>query len=201
MATGTTINDASIDATSNTADLLPRVSDGDSAAWEEILRRYGTLVSTIVRSFRLQDADTLDAMQTTWLRLAENAHQVQHPERLGGWLATTARRECLRILRHITPIPHPLETDLEAVADPTAGPEQSAIETDSTRTLWKHVDELPPRRRTLLRALFTDNARPYAEIANDTGIPPGAIGPTRTRALQQLRDRLDKPNPEQGFGQ
>ena len=195
MATGTTISDATVDATSNIADLLPRVGDGDSAAWEEILRRYGMLVSATVRSFRMQDADTLDAVQTTWLRLAENAHQVQHPARLGGWLATTARRECLRILRHITPIPNLFGSSLEAVADPSAGPEQTAIETDSTRSLWKHVDELSPRQRTLLRALFADNARPYAEIASAVGIPPGAIGPTRTRALQQLRDRLDKHKP------
>ena len=196
MATGTTISVASADATSDIADLLPRIGDGDSTAWEEILRRYGTLVSTTVRSFRMQDADTLDAVQTTWLRLAENAHQVRHPARLGGWLATTARRECLRILLHIAPTPHLFETILEAVADPSAGPEQITIETDSTRRLWKHVDELSPRQRTLLRALFADNARPYAEIARAAGIPPGAIGPTRTRALQQLRDRLDKDKPE-----
>ena len=112
MATGTTISDASADATSNIADLLPRVGDGDSAAWEEILRRYGMLVSATVRSFRMQDADTLDAVQTTWLRLAENAHTVQHPARLGGWLATTARRECLRILRHIS---RPSRTSLNRV--------------------------------------------------------------------------------------
>ncbi|MGH3781607.1 MAG: RNA polymerase sigma factor [Pseudonocardiaceae bacterium] len=191
MATGTSINDASVDATSKVADLLPRVGDGDSEAWEEILRRYDTLVSATVRSFRLQDADRLDVVQTTWLRLAENAHRVRHPERLGGWLATTARRECLRILRQIRPVAHHFETDLEAVADPSVGPEQSAIQTDSTRRLWKHVDELSPRRRILLRALFTDNARPYAEIASNVGIPLGAIGPTRTRALQQLRDRLE----------
>ncbi len=198
MAIGTIINDSSADATSNIADLLPRVAAGDSAAWEEILRRYSALVSTTVRAFRLQDADTLDAVQTTWLRLAENAHQVRHPARLGGWLATTARRECLRILRQLTPIPHLFETDLEAVADSSAGPEQSAIQTDSTRRLWKHVDELSPRGRTLLRALFTDSGRPYAEIASALGIPTGAIGPTRTRALQQLRDRLDKHKPEEG---
>ncbi|MGH3782038.1 MAG: sigma factor-like helix-turn-helix DNA-binding protein, partial [Pseudonocardiaceae bacterium] len=69
--------------------------------------------------------------------------------------------------------------------------ELSALQTDSTRRLWKHVDELSPRRRILLRALFTDSARPYAEIASNVGIPLGAIGPTRTRALQQLRDRLE----------
>ncbi|MGH3899181.1 MAG: RNA polymerase sigma factor, partial [Pseudonocardiaceae bacterium] len=109
------------------ADLWLRVQDGDPAAWEEIVRRYGKLVSTTVRSCRLQEADALDAMQTTWLRLAENAHQVQFPEKLGGWLATTARRECLRILRQAKPTPDLTTTTPETVADPSPGPEQRII--------------------------------------------------------------------------
>jgi hypothetical protein len=58
--------------------------------------------------------------------------------------------------------------------------------------LRKLVDELSPRRRTLLRALFTDTPRPCAEVAHATGIPPGSIGPTRARALQQLRHKLNE---------
>lgn len=190
----TTINDSSTDSTNDIADLLPRAADGDPRAWEEILHRYSTLIWATVRSFRLQDADTRDAVQTTWLRLAENAHQIRHPQRLGAWLATTARRECLRILCHITSIPHPSQTVQEAATDPSTGPEHIVIETETTQWLWEHIDELPPRRRAVLRALFTDNPLPYAQIATATGIPPGGIGPTRNRALQQLREKLDKHN-------
>jgi RNA polymerase sigma factor (sigma-70 family) len=193
----TTINNASTDSTSNIADLLPRAGDGDPRAWEEILRRYSSLVSATVRPFHLQDADTLDAVQTTWLRLAENAHRIRHPQRLGAWLVTTARHECLRILRHFTSIPHCSKTVEEAVTNPSTGPEHIAIEADTRRWLWEHVDELPPRRRTVLRALFTDNPQPYAKITTITGIPPGGIGPTRNRALRQLREKLDKHNPEE----
>ena len=189
----TTINDAT-GTTSNIADLLSRAGDGDPTAWEEILRHYSTLVWATVRSFRLQEADTLDAVQTTWLRLAENAHQIRHPQRLGAWLATTARRECLRILRHITSIHHCSQTIQEAASDPSTWPEHITIEAETARSLWEHVDELPPRRRTVLRALFTDNPQPYSQIATTTGIPPGGIGPTRNRALRQLREKLDKNN-------
>jgi hypothetical protein len=59
-------NYASTGATPNMAELLLRVGDGDPAAWNEILHRYGKLVLATVRSFRLQDADALDAAQTTW---------------------------------------------------------------------------------------------------------------------------------------
>jgi RNA polymerase sigma factor (sigma-70 family) len=186
----TTSNDSSTDSTSDIANLLPRAAEGDPAAWEEILRRYSTLIWATVRSFRLQDADTLDAVQTTWLRLAENAHRIRHPQGLGAWLATTARRECLRILSHITSIHHFAPPAHEVATDPSTGPEHITIEAETIRWLWEHVDELPPRRRTVLRALFTDNPQPYARIAITTGIPLGGIGPTRNRALQQLRHKL-----------
>jgi RNA polymerase sigma factor (sigma-70 family) len=190
--TTTTRSYTPADATGEVTDLLARASDGDPAAWEEVVHRYGKLVSTTVRSFRLQDADALDAVQTTWLRLAENAHRVLWPERLGGWLVTTARHECLRILRQAKPTSELIETVADTVADPSVGPEQRAIDADAARMLWNLVEELSPRQRTLLRELFTDHPRPYTEVARTAGIPPGAIGPTRARALQQLRDRLNE---------
>ena len=44
-------------------------------------------------------ADTADVMQNTWLRAFERLETVREPDRLSGWLATTARRECLAVLR------------------------------------------------------------------------------------------------------
>jgi RNA polymerase sigma factor (sigma-70 family) len=190
--TTATITDVTAHATDSVADLLLGISDEDPAAWDEILRRYGTLVATTVRSFRLQKADAFDAMQMTWLRLTENAHRVQFPDRLGGWLATTARRECLHILRQGKLRPHLTDGTSETVSDPSAGPEQRAIDAHTTQTLRKLVDELPPRQRTLIRMLFTDNPCSYATIARIAEIPLGGIGPTRARALRQLRDKLNE---------
>lgn len=79
----------------------------------------------------------------------------------------------------------------ETVADPAPGFEQRVIDADATRMLWTIVEELPPRREVLLRELFTDHPRPYAEVARAAGIPIGGLGLTRARALRQLRDRLD----------
>jgi RNA polymerase sigma factor (sigma-70 family) len=138
-----------------------------------------------------EDADALDAVQMTWLRLAENAHRVRSPERLAGWLTTTARRECLSILRRAAVAAQLRQLDPEPVADPAPSPEQYVINADTTRRLWNVVSELPPRRRALLRELFTDHPRPYAQVARAAGIPIGGVGPTRVRALRQLRDRLD----------
>jgi RNA polymerase sigma factor (sigma-70 family) len=190
MAT-TTINCLPTGGTESVADLLLGISNSDPTAWDEILRRYDKLVSTTVRSFRLQEADARDAIQTTWMRLAENAHRVQFPERLGGWLATTARRECLHILRQTKHAPHLIKMTPETIADPSASPEQRAIDAHTTQTLRTLIDDLSPLRQALIRMLFTENPCSYDKIARITGIPLGGIGPTRARTLKQLRDKLD----------
>lgn len=178
------------DSTQTTAGLLLAAGEGSRTAWDEIVRRYGKHVSWTVRSFRLQNADAFDATQMTWLRLVENCHRIRCPEHLGGWLSTTARRECLRILRQSRRTPRTADTAVDDIADPAPGPEQRAVDADFSRTLRHLVAELPHRQRILLRTLFADRPRTYAEITRATGIPTGSIGPTRARTLEQLRRLL-----------
>ena len=47
--------------------------------------------------------------------------------------------------------------------------------------------ELPEKRRELLLMLLADPPVSYDEISARLGIPRGSIGPTRARALEQLR--------------
>src|ERR1700727_1473163 len=70
---------------------------GSSEAWQSLIQRFGGLVAAIARRCRLNDADVAEVSQTTWLRLVENLDRIEQPERLGAWLATTSRRERLRI--------------------------------------------------------------------------------------------------------
>ncbi|MGH3882050.1 MAG: RNA polymerase sigma factor [Pseudonocardiaceae bacterium] len=190
--TTATPSDAGLDVTSDTAALLLAARQGDRSAWDEIVLRYGGFVSATVRAFRLQDADALDAIQMTWLRLMTNLHRVQDPERLNRWLATTARRECLSVLRQSKRTAYRDEVALSTVAEASVGPEQHVLTAETAMALRSVIAELPLRRRTLLRALFSDSPQPYAEIARTTGIPVSSIGPTRARALRQLRRMLDE---------
>jgi DNA-directed RNA polymerase specialized sigma24 family protein len=121
---------------------------------------------------------------------------VQHPERLGGWLATTAARECLRILRRAKQAAQPVDGLSETLVDPGVGPEQGVVDAETAAAVRNVVAELPPRWRTLMQTMFDEEFRPYAEISRSTGIPVGSLGPTRARALHQLRRMLD----ERGLG-
>jgi RNA polymerase sigma factor (sigma-70 family) len=182
--------------TRSIAELLSAAGEGDATAWNEIVRRYHRLVAAKVRSFTLQDADALDAILMTWLRLAENLHRLWFPERLAGWLATTASRECLHILRQAKRTAHSVDVVARDVIDPATGPEEHAIDADTVRAVGRLVAELPLGRRILVQALFADHPRSYTELARTIGIPIGSIGPNRARTLQQLRRMID----ERGLG-
>ena len=71
---------------------------GDRGAWERLVDQYGRLIWAITRDFKLVESDAADVAQVTWLRLLENVHKIEHPDRVGSWLAATARNECLRSL-------------------------------------------------------------------------------------------------------
>jgi RNA polymerase sigma factor (sigma-70 family) len=191
MLASTEHPDRSPSGTNGTPALLDAAGRGDQRAWEEIVRRYGGLVTATVRTFRLQDADASDAEQRTWLRLVEHHRRVRDPEHLGGWLTTTASRECLGILRM-----HRAVADLEdadTLPDPHGDVEERVIDADEAAQLWNVVTLLPPRGRAVVRALFADERVPYAEVARSTGIPVGSLGPTRARVLGQLRQLLSEP--------
>jgi RNA polymerase sigma factor (sigma-70 family) len=175
--------------------LLHRADQGDPSAWEQILSRYSGVVWATVRSFRLQHADALDAVQTTWLRLAENLHRIQRPESLGGWLTTTASRECLHILYRAQRVTTVAGTILDAAADPATGPEQQVIVGHTVHMLWQLIATLPPRQRQLLQELFSDEPPSYTELAARIDIPVGSIGPIRHRALGRIRRMLQDHDP------
>ena len=138
------------------------------------------------RAHRLAPAEAADVAQTTWLRLVENLDRIKDPERLGAWLATTARRECLRHIRLQSREFVTGEDSLfEAPSDDRA--EQRLITSERNTALRRAFARISERCQGLLRLLAAPEPLSYEEIASALGMPIGAIGPTRARCLDQLR--------------
>lgn len=169
-------------------ELVAAALDGDHASWNSLVERYTPLVLSVVRRHRLQGSDAEDVVQTVWLRLVEHLGRIRQPAALPGWIATTARNECLHVIRgskQVSP------TDLEAQGAPAADG-QPAIDTDLLEAerheaLLIALAELPERQRALLLLLIEDPPLPYEEISRRLGLPIGSIGPTRARALARVR--------------
>jgi RNA polymerase sigma factor (sigma-70 family) len=163
---------------------------GDAAAWDWLMDQYGRLVWSITRDFKLVESDASDVVQTTWLRLVEHIDRLDHPERVGAWLATTTRNECLRNIaarRRLVLVGE--EYGFELIAGDEQPVEEALLAAERARTVREALKALPHHWQRLMELLMAEQS--YAVIADRLSLPIGSIGPTRGRCLDRLRVLLD----------
>jgi RNA polymerase sigma factor (sigma-70 family) len=174
-------------------DLVKAAAAGDASSWDSIVARFSPLVLSVTARYRLADADVADVSQTLWLRLVQNLRGLREPQALPGWIVTTTRNECLRVLNFrqrlttydpLTESPgdrgdyrHVTQIDLA----------EDLLRAERHEALLLAFAELSDRDRELLLLLLADPPMSYAQISESLGMPVGAIGPTRARALERLR--------------
>ncbi len=166
--------------------LLQLAAAGDRAAWSTLVERYEGLLWGIARSHRLDESSASDVVQTTWMRLVENVQDLRNPDALAGWLATTARNESLRILRHQSR-QVPTEDDRMPVTSVPPVDDARLLARERDAELWQAFATLSERCQSLLRVLAVEPAPSYEEVGAALGIAVGSIGPTRGRCLDTLR--------------
>ncbi len=165
--------------------LVRCAAEGDESAWCGIVRAYSPLVRSVCRRYGLRDAAAEDIHATVWLRLVDRVGTIREPAALPGWLATNARRECLRQVRRR--VREQLTVDLDHIA-PSTVPCDTRLLVDERHTAVRQaLAQLPQREQRLLSLLFSDPPTPYAKISALLGMPIGAVGPTRQRCLARMR--------------
>jgi len=169
--------------------LVIRARNGDKHAWDELSARYGPLIWSICRKYRLRQVDADDVEQNVWLQLVDHLAAIRDPAALPGWLVTTTRRECFRVLRaarqHQASGHWP---DLANVPDTATGMVESGLlRAERSAALREALMQLPLVSQRLIAMLIQDPPVPYTEISAELGIPVGSIGPYRARCLEKLR--------------
>jgi len=169
--------------------LVARAQNGDQCAWDALVERYAPLVHSICRRYRLGPGNAEDVSQNVWLTLVGQLGNLRDPAALPGWLVTTTRRECLRVLRAAgsphAPVYLPDAGDIPDSHSRTA--EQELLIAERHAALREAFTGLPPRWQQLLALLIEDPPVPYTQISATLGIPIGSIGPIRRRCLDKLR--------------
>ena len=169
-------------------DLVTRARNGDQQAWNGLVERYAPLIWSICWQYRLDRTDAEDVSQRVWLQFVSHLGAIRDPAALPGWLVTTTRRECGRVVRalHGPRAAGPLLD--ESIADKQTGAaDQELLEAERQTALREAFACLSPSRQQLMTILMEDPPVPYTEISARLGIPVGSIGPTRRRCLEQIR--------------
>ncbi|MEU4744314.1 sigma-70 family RNA polymerase sigma factor [Actinosynnema sp. NPDC023658] len=190
------------------AELVGAAAEGDQRAWDEIVERFMPLVLAVVHRHRLRPADAADVNQTVWLRLVEQVGRLREADALPGWIATTTRNECLRVLRghqRVQPFDPQSQDEPASPDDAVADLDEEMEAAQRRQALREGFATLSEQCRVLLAKLMADPPPAYAAVARELAMPVGSIGPTRIRCLDKLRKtpavlRLIDPRPVGGGG-
>jgi RNA polymerase sigma factor (sigma-70 family) len=191
--------------------LVAGALDGHQAAWNALVDRLQRVVWKAVNMMTTDPDVRDDAFAATWLRLAERLHTVREPEKLPGWLATTATNEVRQIIRRrgrselsLSATWHgagdrPRDLDDRLIGDD--GEHAAGVMRSEERAeIRAAFDRLDDGCREIITVLvLADPPVPYEEASEILGRPIGSLGPTRGRCLEKLKRLLDPgTNPEGG---
>lgn len=165
-------------------DALPdALLNGDRAAWDGFVRRYGGLIVAAVRGVAAPHGDTEDLTQEVFVRLCKDEFRLLRtydPSRaaLSTWLTIVARstaRDALR-RRRMDAVPIEAVPEAHLAVDPV----------EPVRKLKLPEALLSPRQREILGLLY-DREMDVAEIAALLGIDPQTVRSAHHKAMVKLR--------------
>lgn len=133
------------------------------------------------------DEDARDAVQDAFSRLLEHRAELDGVESPQAYCVTLTRRICIDRLRRrasamtvsITEATLPAESESVPADEDALGEEQ----------ILRAIDKLPPGQVAVIRLRAFDNLDNEG-IARETGLSPGAVRQTLSRARRRLKELL-----------
>ena len=175
------------------AEIAARALEGQSSAWDEIVRRHSHRVLLVLLARGVLWDTAHDLVQEVWLRLVrqQRAGRLQSLALPGlaiaqaGWLA---REEGRTRRRHETIMSgRPAEVTVDDVDhDPGVDPEEQAIRRDRLDRIRRELEVCPPRARQIFLAVYGPEGRSHAEAARDLGLSVQRV----RQALCEVRARV-----------
>jgi len=183
-------------------DLVAGALDGHSAAWNALVERLHRVVWKSVNMMTYDNEIRDDAFAATWLRLAERLDSIREPEKLPGWLATTACNEVRQILRHRGRHHISLNESwsgadgggdlLDTLIDDDGEHAKGLMAADQRKDVRAAFARLDEACREIITVLvLADPPLPYDEASDQLGRPVGSLGPSRRRCLEKMKTLLD----------
>jgi RNA polymerase sigma factor (sigma-70 family) len=161
--------------------LIEQAANRNAEAFAQIVTQYQRLVLATCRRRLTDPADVDDAVQETFLRLAQKASQVR--SNLGGWLHVCAVNVSIDMNRR-----RGSRRRYELAAAEVTAAKIDAHE--ALRELREHIDlameKLDARQRELIIQRFFVG-RSQSELAAEAGISPSTISHRLDRAIEKLR--------------
>jgi RNA polymerase sigma-70 factor (ECF subfamily) len=179
--------------------IVARVTAGDRAAFEVLMRHYNRRLYRLARASLRDDAEAEDALQDAYLCAYRSMAQFRGEASLGTWLSRLVLNECAARLRrssrrhNIIPMIS-TELDIDAVAEVADSaeshkPDQLLARAQMRSVIERKVGELPEIFR-LVFVLRSIEELSIEEVAATLDIPAETVRSRHFRARAMLRESL-----------
>ncbi len=162
------------------------IADKDQAAFEALVRRYGTMVLKVCHRVIRNHHDAEDAYQATFLVLARKAKSIKPRDRVANWLHGVAFRTALKA-KSLSAKKRMWERQVTDMPEPAAKSQNSSYDLRSVLDL--ELSRLPEVYR--LPILLCDlEGKTIKKAAQQLGWPQGTVAGRLARGRKMLAKRL-----------
>ena len=175
-------------------ELVSRARDGDSQAFETIIRTYQRRVYAVALRMTRKHEVADDVAQETFVRAYKGLHGFELGRPLAPWLARIAANLSINYLTGIAkreqPLPGENEPSRQPVADAEASdPLKSLLSSEFVKALDEATEELSAEQKAVFVLRVHEEMR-YDEIADTLEISTGTVMSRLFRARVKLKERL-----------
>ena len=194
MTTNPTLSAVEVDEV-----LVQRAQQGDTAAFDELVRRYTSIVYRVLYKILRHEEDTQDALQDTFVSAYRALPRFRQDARFSTWIYRIATNAALMKARarknNMVSLDHPTEDpDAQSaweLPDWSATPDEEIMTGETRRIMEDAIQALPPEQRAAF-VLHDIQDLSSAETAQAMGITVSAVNSRLHRARVFLRDRIGR---------
>ena len=168
--------------------LLKAAMDGNAAAFEQIVKKYQSLVCAITFSGTGRVHISEELAQETFLSAWKNLRQLTDPGRFRPWLCTIARnmlKSHYRKKKTVSLDP----AHLADLSDETENPSDNLVSQEEHAMLEEALMQMPAEYREPL-VLYYRQGKSTREVAVGLGLNESTVRTRLDRARQMLRDEI-----------
>lgn len=171
-------------------ELVERIRSGDHIAFEILFNKYYSRLCVFSNSYVKSLDIARDVVQEVFIKIWNNREEFHISQSLKAYLYMAVRNQSLNFLQQRKQKLR-LEERLKKQQDLSDEIRQDEFNTEElTEKVWKLVEELPERRRTIF-ILYRKHGLSYLEIAEVMDIARKTVENQMGKSLKFLRENLD----------
>ena len=177
---------------SNEVDLVQRTLNGDTSAFDRLVKIHRTTTYALVLSYIKNPADAEDLTQRIFIRAYERLATLRELDCFLPWLQQIAHNICKDWLRRrsgsVTCFEATNDTDF---AEAAPSPEDIALKAEIETVVRQAIGTLQETDRRLMEARYIEGAS-YDRLQVESGLSYAAVANRLKRAKQEVRLRIEK---------